>query len=158
MTNIVMKNFVMTNFVMSDKLFSYELRNDELCNVYLCDNDLFNDNLCNDDLCNDDLRNGILCNEDICNKELYYDKLCNENFVMTNFGMGEDSYVLLSACCAASRGRTCDGAGEGGLQYNAQGMGEDVYFLERSDTYTVNPCVGEGRKYVSIIRSAAEDV
>jgi hypothetical protein len=24
--------------------------------------------------------------------------------------------------------------------------------------YTVNPCVGEGRKYVSIIRGAAEDV
>jgi len=37
-------------------------------------------------------------------------------------------------------------------------MGEDVFILERSVMYTVNPCVGEGMKYVSIIRGAAEDV
>ena len=37
-------------------------------------------------------------------------------------------------------------------------MGEDVYFLEHSDTYTVNPCMGEERIYISIICIAAEDV
>jgi len=37
-------------------------------------------------------------------------------------------------------------------------MGEDLYFLDCSVMYTVNPCVGEGRKYVSIICIAAEDV
>jgi len=48
--------------------------------------------------------------------------------------------------------------GGGGLYYNAQGMGEDLYFLERSVMYTVNPCLGEGGKYISIRRIAAEDV
>ena len=37
-------------------------------------------------------------------------------------------------------------------------MGKDVFILERLVMYTVNPCVGEGRKYVSLIRGAAEDV
>ena len=71
--------------------------------------------------------------------------------------MGEETIVLVSVCCATSRGRTRDGRGgcEGTSAYVA---GEDVFILERSVMYTVNPCVGEGRKYVSIIRGAAEDV
>jgi len=63
--------------------------------------------------------------------------------------MGEDSIFLVSASCATSHGRTRDGAG---------GMAKDSIFLKRSVMYTMNPCVGEGQKYVSIIRSAAEDV
>ena len=37
-------------------------------------------------------------------------------------------------------------------------VAEDLYVLERSVMYTVNPCLGEGGKEVSIISIAAEDV
>ena len=49
--------------------------------------------------------------------------------------------------------------GGGGCEgTSAYVAGEDVFILERSVMYTVNPCVGEGRKYVSIILIAGEDI